>query len=276
MLRGAEAACLESDYQLLLLNITGQAKPERCLHTLIERRIDGLLLLRADGDEPWIDELTDRTDAVIAVDCIHAHRKLDSVMFDTDAAMAMAIEHLAKLGHRRIGYLGRCAAKAVGHNTARRGAFDRAMAAAGLEVDRRWVFDMPVEPVSQSYALAGPRGAEHYLSLGGAGPTAVVTFDDQIAAGALQRLLAAGVRVPGDMSILTVEDTALCRLLTPRLTALRHPLEAMGRLAAERLIGRARHRAGEGEAPDPAERVTMCQPTLTSRDSTAAPRGGAV
>ncbi len=268
MLRGAETTCMEHGYQLLLLNIAGSARPELCVNTLVESRIDGLLLLRVNGNEPWINELTDRTDALVAIDCTWPSDKLDAVMFDTRRAIDLAIEHLMELGHRRIGYVGRCVDHRVAHNEARKTAYFKAMSELGIEPDPRWVFDRGMRS-DTSRKPGGRAAADYFLSLGDQAPTAVVAYNDHMAAAMVQRLLERGCRLPEQLSVLTFEDTHLCRYLTPQLTSLKHPLEQMGRLAAERLIARTRHRTQAGDAPDDQQRIQWCTATLKVRASTA-------
>jgi LacI family transcriptional regulator len=273
MLRGVELACLERHYNMLVLNVAGGAAPERCVESVMEQRVEGLLILWADGELPWVDLLLQRGGSVAAVDCLQPHPRIDAVMFDNAAAIRLAVDHLVELGHRRIGYLGTCTAQTIPHNEARRQAFASAMAAHDLEVDPRWLFgatciDRVVERSSAHCDEAGSLGAAYFTRLGAARPTALVAYNDLTAASALRRLAELGVSVPGDVSLVNVEDTALCRYLTPRLTSVRHPLEEMGAIAANRLIDRATGvTGGEGDVLR-----TYCAPDLRVRESAAPPR----
>ncbi len=273
MLRGIERACLERHYNVLILNVAGGAAPERCVESVLEQRVEGLLILWADGELPWVDLLLQRGGSVAAVDCLHPHPGIDAVMFDNAAAIRLAVDHLVALGHRRIGYLGTCTAQTIAHNEARRQAFVAATSAHGIDADPRWRFDATridrvVERSSAHCDEAGALGAAYFAALGAARPTALVAYNDLVAASALRRLAELGLSVPGDVSLVNVEDTALCRYLMPRLTSVRHPLEEMGALAAHRLIDRA---TGD---PDSAGDVlrTYCAPDLRVRESTAPPR----
>ncbi|MEX0777097.1 MAG: LacI family DNA-binding transcriptional regulator [Phycisphaeraceae bacterium] len=271
MLRGIESACLQRHYNLLIINVAGIAAPERCVESLIEQRVDGLLILWADGDEPWIDDLLQRGSTLAAVDCLRPDSRLDAVMFDNAAAIRMALDHLIGLGHRRIGYLGTCTTQTIPHNEARRQAYMEAMAGHGLAVDPHWVFDASrIDHVVERGGLhcdeAGLLGAAYFAAMGQDRPTALVAFNDMVAASALRQFADAGRSVPGDMSLINVEDTPLCRYLHPRLTSVRHPLEEMGALAAHRLIERA-----TGQSAGPQALRSYCPPELRVRESTAAP-----
>jgi LacI family transcriptional regulator/LacI family repressor for deo operon, udp, cdd, tsx, nupC, and nupG len=73
-----------------------------------------------------------------------------------------------------------------------------------------------------------------------AGVTAVVAFNDDIAAGLLNRFADRGVRVPDDVSVVGHDDTALAEMVTPRLTTVRIPAADTGATAVQLLIQQIR------------------------------------
>ena len=98
-----------------------------------------------------------------------------------------------------------------------------------------------------------------------AGATAVIAFNDDIAAGLLTRFADRGVRVPDDISVVGHDDTALAEMVTPRLTTVRIPAATTGATAAQMLIQHIRGAGG------PAARCELPSELIVRRSSGPAP-----
>ncbi len=96
-------------------------------------------------------------------------------------------------------------------------------------------------------------------------PTAVIYDNDVMAIAGLSVAQEMGLTVPGDLSIVAWDDSPLCRLVHPPLTALGRDIPAYGAHAARQLLAVV--------AGQPAGRVQDETPHLTPRGSTAPPRG---
>jgi LacI family transcriptional regulator len=68
------------------------------------------------------------------------------------------------------------------------------------------------------------------------GATAVVTYNDLVAIGLLARLHARGISVPGDLSVVGIDDIAMSRMSRPALTTVRLPKQKAGQIAVELLL----------------------------------------
>lgn len=178
---------------------------------------------------------------------------LPSVVTDDAGAMSAALELLTALGHRIIG---RVSGPAELIHTAERSA---AMQSAGHRLG------VEVRIVEADYsAEAGVRKARELLATQPA-PTAVVFDNDVMAVAAAQDLVRSGVRVPGEVSLLACDDSALCELAVPPLSAMSIDVHehgvTLGRAVLDVLAGAARR-----DLPGPAIRIQH-------RESTgAAPR----
>lgn len=134
--------------------------------------------------------------------------------------------HLTALGHRRIGVIGGPVewlagkARLVGHTSA--------LADIGILMDPELL--RSVEPTIDR----GHRAAGELLDLPER-PTALVGFNDKLAAGAMRAAHERGLHVPHDVSVAGFDDSDLSRITMPLLTTVRQPLEEMGRMAVSLL-----------------------------------------
>ncbi|WP_348787620.1 LacI family DNA-binding transcriptional regulator [Leifsonia sp. NPDC080035] len=155
------------------------------------------------------------------VDALH----FATVSCDDSVATAQALTHLRSLGHERIGML-------LGprdHVPSQRklAAARRILAGWGGELDESLV-------VNSLYSLeAGQAAATRLLA---AGVTAIVCASDPMALGAIRAVRRAGLSVPGDVSIVGYDDSALMNCTEPPLTTIRQPIEPMGRTVIELLL----------------------------------------
>ena len=127
--------------------------------------------------------------------------------------------------------------------------------ATGMEV-------VTIGPVAPRFE-GGAGAAERVLD---AGVTAVLAYNDLVAAGILSRLAELGVRVPDELSVVGFDDIPLAAMLTPPLTTVAAPTVRAGACAVEALLGRLEPGAA---GPAPCERELPA--VLVVRGSTAAP-----
>ncbi|MET9495644.1 LacI family DNA-binding transcriptional regulator [Streptomyces sp. NPDC006552] len=171
---------------------------------------------------------------------------------DDAAAVRAAVRYLAALGHRAIARVG--GAPDLGHSTIRRAAFRAAMREAGLDADRQRDTDFS--------GAAGARATRSLLTAERP-PTAIVYDNDLMAVAGLSVAAELGLRVPADLSLLAWDDSQLCRLTHPALSAMSHDIHAFGAEVARALYGVL---AGDRLAARP-----VPTPTLIPRGSTAPP-----
>ncbi len=184
------------------------------------------------------------------------------VHMDDVAAAREMTEHLADLGHARIGFI--TGDQRYGASQARREGYVAAMEARGLRVEKTWI-----QPGDFTFE-SGHAAARTLLGLKER-PTAIFASSDEMAVGVLAAMAEADLSAPGDISVAGFDDSPVSRLSRPQLTTIRQPLVEMSTLAAKMLInGVARHSASEHQ---PA-RDELLAFTLIQRASTAAPLKG--
>lgn len=224
---GAERAARERGYSLLISHSDDAGGDARNYEHLVRvSRVDGLLVATLEDEE-----LLGRSLARTSVPFVVLNRKLEGVenhvVFDSFAAARLAAEHLLSLGHRRIAHL---AGRERGYNGIRRLAgYRAALEAAGIAFD-------PDLVAAAGYTFEGGELAMRELLMRRNHPTAIVAATLLAAAGALKALHAENIRVPAQMSIVGIHDTALADMLHPPLTTVRLPLQEMGASATRGLI----------------------------------------
>ncbi len=156
---------------------------------------------------------------------------------DGEGGMVLAVEHLHALGHRRIAYAG----------GPERSWSDRCRRDALASARSRWPALDLVEIGGFSPDIDGGMAATGLVLAAGA--SAVVAFNDAMAAGLMRRARELGVDVPGALSVIGFDDTPLAQVVEPALTSVRTRPRELGRAAADALV--ALLAAGDGPSPVP-------------------------
>lgn len=217
-----------------------------------EQRVDGLVVVDLETDDPRPALLRDLGVPAVVLGGVGEPGPLPAVWVDDYAAMAQVAEHLAGLGHRRIGHVG--GIPTYEHSVRRVDALRDASHRLGLTVAHE----------ATDYSESASAAATRRLLARPEPPTAVVYDSDVAALAGLGVASTLGVRVPEDLSVVSFDDSELARLVHPALTALSRDTHALGMLVADTLLDVV---AGREVAPV----VVAPGPVLTPRASTAVP-----
>jgi DNA-binding LacI/PurR family transcriptional regulator len=217
-----------------------------------ERRVDGVFLIDLRVEDTRVALLEELGLPALVIGGPGHHGRLPSVWADDARAMTRIVDHLAGLGHRRI-------ARVAGlpellHTERRTAAFRAAAAARGID-----------EPRIVWTDYSGEQGAAATRRLLGSPqpPTAIVYDNDVMAVAGVAVATELGVPVPTALSVVAWDDSPLCQLLHPPLTALTRDTFAFGASAARSLLAVL----DGGEGTDLEDHV----PVLVHRESTSAP-----
>lgn len=240
LVRGIEAGCQHANYDLMVLNLTGQESVEACMNKLAENRVDGLILIYAENDLSYVKKLAQSVPHVVAVDTVDALAEVDTLVFDTEQAIRVAIEHLVSLGHCRIGFVGSCLERPSATMTARQNAFVRIMREMGLPLSDDQIFDrsrggLQLTAKDHYCQLEGYWGARYFLSRQ-LRPTAIIVYSEYTAMGVYVAAKELGCSIPRDLAVLSFGYNDRGLFLSPMLTEIDGRLELVGRLAVERLV----------------------------------------
>jgi DNA-binding LacI/PurR family transcriptional regulator len=174
-----------------------------------------------------------------------------TVSCDDSVATEQAMNHLRQLGHTRIGLLlgPRDHVPSIRKLTAAK----KVATGWGMALDSDQV-------VNSLYSLEAAQAAAAKLLA--AGVTGIVCASDPMALGAIRAVRRAGLHVPGDISIVGYDDSALMNCTDPPLTTVRQPIEPMGRMIIELLV---RQISSDSASAD----EFLFSPELVVRGSTA-------
>ncbi len=182
------------------------------------RCCDGVLLCSPRMSRAELTELAERKHPMVLFNRVVPGLDVPSISVDFQGGMTQVCGHLAQLGHRRAAYLS--GPKASWANSERIRAFDAARA-FGLDVT-------VVECGGTSEA-----GYDAVSAVLQSDATAVLTYNDLVALGALSRLRELGVDVPAELSVIGFDDIALDRVAHTSLTTVSVPRDELGRRAGE-------------------------------------------
>lgn len=236
IIRGAETVLTQQRYAISLGITHNKVEKERlCLQSMLERGVDGLLIegTKSALPNPNLDLLRRFDERRIPVVFLHSGYEAfaaSCVRMDDEKSGFLAGDYLIQHGHTRIAAFFK-SDDMQGHR--RYEGFLRSMHDHGLTVDENAVIWYATEDIPTLF------GGESDGALRGRldGATAVVCYNDQIALQTIHLLERLGLRVPQDVSVVGFDDSDLCRLSSVGLTSVAHAHQAIGRAAAQGLLG---------------------------------------
>jgi LacI family repressor for deo operon, udp, cdd, tsx, nupC, and nupG len=249
----------ELGYDVLLAHSLN--KPEReenCIRRFLSRRVDGLFLspvYRFEAEARIYQEvLARKTPTVLLGPPAPFCKTFPSIEIEELISSYNATQHLLKLGHKRIAYLTGPPTAPWAHD--RFEGYRRALREAGLDVDDKLVFQ------AGSVIEDGTKAALQMLNES-CDATAVQAVSDMVAIGCAETLLAQGLKIPEDISIVGFGNILTTEHFRVPMTTIRQPKFRLGIAAMEMMMGLIR---GENVQPKrlPAE--------LVERKSTAPPK----
>lgn len=261
MAAGAEAEARRQGYYLIIGSVE-DAVPEdeeAYLRLMQQRRIEGLIVARPRlRRASWklLAGIADSIPTVAIASRIEALR-LHSVDIDNRGGGRLAASHLIENGHREIATV--------------TGPLDWPSAQARLEGATEALKSAGIDTVMQvassgEWGAEGGRAAMLELLRKGRRFSAVFAQSDLLAVGAIAELHARGLSVPGDISVIGYDDIPVARYMTPALTTIRQPMNAVGARAVRMLAEELARPARSGRARRRHELVDV---TLVVRQSVA-------
>lgn len=249
MVHGVEYAAAAQNLTLVLANSAESPEREtRAVRTLLQRRVDGLILARCpDSSAEVVAQLADPSPPVVLLDRVFDGAPCDQVGADNRESMRRLAVHLLGRGHRRFVVV--AGDTRVPTLTERLAGFHDAV---GTRSD--------VEAAVLEGIENGRLKAALTEALGRRDATCVVAASTPLAVAALEGLRDVGLAVPGDVAFATFDGFAHSDLFQPSITTVRQPAFDMGAAAVGLLLERL-------QSPKASPRVTRLQQRLELRSS---------
>ena len=240
---------------MLIVDESVDTGSRRKIQSLIDTAFDGIILTTAFIGSPIVDFLLDRRIPIVLAVRSNKLGNVDVVESDNRIAGIEAARHLLELGHRRIGLI--LGPQEVSTSVDRyEGCIE--------ELDRASLRPRENHVIWGGYSHeSGYSGLVRIMNTASP-PTAVFCANDVIAIGALEASRKMGLSVPGDLSIIGIDDIPVASWSMIGLTTIRLPIAEIGTLAVRRLVDRIGHGRIDGVQHD-------ILPTSFVRRSTTAP-----
>ncbi len=224
VIRGIEQVAHESGYSVLLGETQSSLVREQAYADMVAaRQADGIITM--SHRVPSIP-ITGRLPVVNACEYVK-DSLISSVYVDNVAAAGVAVDYLVTLGHRDIAFIAGPPASPI--------CIDREQGYR-LALERAKIPLNPALTATGDFSIeAGERAIELLLSQGQSF-SAVFCSNDEMAIGAMRALAARGLRVPEDVSVVGFDDIRFARYMSPALTTVAQPKNALGREAMTMLI----------------------------------------
>lgn len=223
VIHGLEDAALEHDSSIFLCNTNYDLERGlKLIRSLIDKRVDGVLLMSSSMEKDWLDELQQHGVPVVVVDPVskHAQQGIGAINVDFATGIGEAVAALMEAGHQRLalvtGPLDLKTAKT------RREAFFESVSQHGID-------PASVIEVESNFRMDGGRAA--FGQLGRA--TAIFCSNDLLALGLLAEARKQGLDLPRDLSIIGLDDIEMAADSFPALSTVALPRYEIGQLAAE-------------------------------------------
>jgi LacI family repressor for deo operon, udp, cdd, tsx, nupC, and nupG len=260
ILQGIEDAALREGYSVLVGDTQHDLNREEGYASMLKRReADGLIFLghRLPKQAANLVRAANPRCAPVVNGCEFSPQLgVPSVHIDNAKAAAEAMDHLYRLGHRRIGVITGPLVSPLSRDRLR-----------GAKIcSKKHKAERECFVVNGDFSIeSGVVGAERLLGSKNP-PTAIFCFNDEMAMGAIETAKRRGLRVPVDLSVVGFDDIRFARCMDPPLTTVAQPMRAIGEGTVQLLLDILRGRSTSPES------ITLPH-TLIIRSSTAPPRG---
>jgi LacI family transcriptional regulator len=226
--RGVEDVAHAHAYSLIIGNTDEDPEKEKKYFQLLEsKQADGLVIAVTDRSQDYLQTLPLESFALVGIDRSLIELGIDTVMVDNKVGARAVVEHLIKLGHRRIGLV--TGVRGIAPTEERLQGYTEALTVHGIPVDPALI------ATTRPRVMGGEIGALHLLSLEER-PTALFMMAGTMVIGALQAIAKLGLRCPEDIALVCFDDFPWASVMRPHLTVVEQPTYEIGQRAASLLF----------------------------------------
>lgn len=258
LIREFEQVAVARGYELLIGSTDYEPqKMEDCARRMIERKVDGVAIMTFGFEDSLVDRFADEDIPVALVDVTPKSVRGSRLSVDYGAGLHEGVQHLAVLGHRRIGFI---SGPLHLHSARDRlSIFLEGLRKTGIPTEDQWI-------IEGDHTLEGGRDAMNKLLACEAWPTAIMCSNDMTAIGVQHAVFEAGLKIPSDFSLIGFDDIHLAEYTIPPLTTVRMACGDLAQAAVESLLAHLQ----PGHHPPPA--ATQVTTRLIVRRTTGLPK----
>jgi LacI family transcriptional regulator len=219
--RGIEDIANMYHYNIILCNSDKRKEKEiRVINTLLEKQVDGLLFMGGAVTEDHLQAFQTSQVPIVLCGTSDEHNSMPSVDIDHQAAAYDSVKLLIDNGHRKIGMIsGTLQDPANGF--ARYQGYKQALEEAGIPFSENLV------RIGNYKYESGYEVMKYFLELADR-PTAIFAATDEMAIGAIHAIQDYGLRVPEDISVISVDNIRMASMVRPELTTVAQPMYDIG------------------------------------------------
>jgi LacI family transcriptional regulator len=253
--QGIETTAISLGYNIILCSTNYDLSVEKqYIDMLRSKGVDGIIFTSAHMGDPNIIGLAEEGFPTILVNRRTYHpmvrERIDYIGVDNISGGFLAVEHLIKLGHDRIGVIGGSSESSVGFERLEGG--KKALTAYGLEVMGDYFLE------GDFLKGSGYRGGKEFLEMSRP-PTAIFATNDYMALGTYQAIVEEGVKIPEEIALIGFNDIEFTSMKGVELTTIGQKKYEMGALAVKTLVERI-----EGRKVGPSKEIVL-EPELIIR-----------
>jgi DNA-binding LacI/PurR family transcriptional regulator len=223
-----ETAAVELGYELLIGSTNYErARMERCVRRMLERKVDGVAIMTFGIEELLLGQFVTTDTPTIFVDWAPPLQRSAVLAVDYHRGIYEGVQHLAVLGHRKIGFIS--GPLELRSAQTRKREFLKNLRAIGLQPKDAWM-------IQGTHTLEGGRDAMDQILQLKEWPTALMCSNDMTAIGVQHAVFAANLKIPDDFSLIGFDDVHLAEYTIPPLTTVRMSCRDLARAAVHNLI----------------------------------------
>ena len=253
VVKGVERSCYHKGYSLILCNTEGDNERMRdSINTLLQKRVDGLILMCSSLEGERIDVFERYSDIpVVVMDWGPMLFTSDKIQDNSLRGGYLAARYLIDCGHKEIGCI---TGPLIKHQAQMRyEGYKRAMIEAELEFNANWI-------VESDFECEGGYQAFKKMVQRGPLPSSIFVSNDMMAMGVINAANELGIKIPDDLSIIGYDDIHIAKFMSPSLTTIHQPKYRLGQAAVETLLTKLENHSKEPN-------VVQLEPTLVERNS---------
>lgn len=256
--RVVEDTANQNGFNVILCNTDNDLNKEgEYVNFLIQKGIDGIIFSTPEIKDKNIKEVMKaRPDLpIIILGSKISGVRVDEVLVDNYEGGYLAVEHLLKLGHEKIGFI---AGQPDSYATIeRQKGYKQALKDFGIEFNPNYL-------ILDEFKITSGFNKGMEMLVNKDRPTAIFAGNDAIAVGVYKAARELGIRIPEDLSVIGFDDSQFAEIVHPSLTTIRTPIQEMGKKAVQLAIQISKMGKNFKET------ITF-QPSLIERESTSKP-----